>query len=97
MMATRGQPPVRGVDGNGNEALRFVAPLPESCMGFKAIGGVLTACFLADLWELGRVLRLAAWPLERPQLEEQPDKRGYSRPLTARREIYKQLRLSQDC
>ena len=35
--------------------------------------------------------------LERPQLAEQLDKRGYSRPLTARREIYKQLRLSQDC
>ena len=30
-------------------------------------------------------------------LAEQLDKRGYSRPLTARREFYKQLRLSQDC
>ena len=41
-------------------ALRSAAV--ESLRGFKGVGGVLIACFLTDLWGLGRVLRLAAWP-----------------------------------
>ena len=107
----RGQPPMRAAEcfvpraASGarrrraiDEALRFAAPrLRELAWGSK----LSEACLLRALLQTGVAGRSAASSprgrLERPQLEEQPDKRGYSRPLTARREIYKQLRLSQDC
>ena len=50
------QPPARGVDVQCDGALRCAVPR-EPAVGFKAVGGVLTACFFADLWGLGRVLR----------------------------------------
>ena len=91
-----GQPLARGVDVQlmRRSALQRLAS--ESLRGVQSCPR-LAYCVLSYRLMGARVLRLAAWPLERPQLEEQPDKRGYSRPLTARREIYKQLRLSQDC
>ena len=93
-----GQPLARGVDVQLMRRSAFAAPrVRELAWGSK----VSEACVLRSLLQThGGWDECCVSPrgrLERPKLAEQLDKRGYSRPLTARREIYKQLRLSQDC
>ena len=81
---------------NADGALRCAVPR-EPAVGFKAVGGVLTACFFAGLWGLGRVLRSGHAAGLRAGLCEPAAKSGWISRPTARWQICKQLRLRKVC